>query len=74
VMSPRSRLPEPQVIRTATAAAAPTGSRIQAGMGRLRELAAIWTFAGKILENMSEVAHIRFTKTFRYAALRRMNK
>jgi hypothetical protein len=43
-------------------------------MGRLRELAAIWTFGGKNPGEQMRNCAYSITKTFRYAALRRMNK
>jgi hypothetical protein len=43
-------------------------------MGRLRELAAIWTFGGKNPGEHERNCAYSITKTFRYAALRRMNK
>jgi hypothetical protein len=43
-------------------------------MGRLRELAAIWAFGEKIPGEQMRNCAYSITKTFRYAALRRMNK
>jgi hypothetical protein len=42
-------------------------------MGRLRELAAIWTFGGKNPGEQMRNCAYSITKTFRYAALQRMN-
>jgi hypothetical protein len=43
-------------------------------MGRLRELADIWTFGGKNPGEQMRNCAYSITKTFRYAASRRMNK
>jgi hypothetical protein len=43
-------------------------------MGRLRELTAIWAFGGKNPGEQMRNCAYSITKTFRYAALRRMNK
>jgi hypothetical protein len=43
-------------------------------MGRLLELAAIWAFGGKNPGEQMRNCAYSITKTFRYAALRRMNK
>jgi hypothetical protein len=42
-------------------------------MGRLREFAAIWTFGGKNPGEQLRNCAYSITKTFRYAAMQRMN-